>query len=227
MPTSISSYIRKIPKKLKNFFKGHHHKHTYLHIPEGHGGTYTFPSTSTSTSSSSSHSRYIGTSQCLSCVGVYFAIDSNRCFAAHIRASIGCGGGKSGRSSGLAVEDQEAYSNIYHAVQNRLEAESRKSGWGRKTEWMRKSLVMVCSQLPYPGEERLVAGQAVADAVSDWLEIPEGEKGGELRRFGAFVVRHPGKVKVLCEGLLDGKKLERSTGDTLEGQEEGVWRIEV
>ncbi|CZT21212.1 uncharacterized protein RCC_07074 [Ramularia collo-cygni] len=60
-----------------------------LYLQQGMGGIYTFPTDFLDPQSTNLlHATAIGTTGCMSCVGVYIPIDDNRCFAAHIDASI-------------------------------------------------------------------------------------------------------------------------------------------
>ncbi|KAI6821755.1 hypothetical protein KC332_g6776 [Hortaea werneckii] len=137
----------------------------------GSGGTYTFTADSV---------QYIGTSGCMTCVGIYFVIDDHRCFAAHINADTTTRSGGWSRTTSANTRDK-----IKAEVKRRLDNEQAKSKWGPVTQIMRKSLVMVCSRCV---EAFPLVGDAVAAAVQEWLGIeetiaPRGKEG--------FIVRHP------------------------------------
>ncbi|GAB1737215.1 hypothetical protein NU219Hw_g1146t1 [Hortaea werneckii] len=143
----------------------------YRHITQGSGGTYTFTSNSV---------QHIGTSGCLTCVGIYFVIDDHRCFAAHINADTTTKSGDWSRRTSANTRDK-----IKAEVKQRLENERIKSEWGPVTQRMRGSLIMVCSRCE---ETWPLVGDAVAAAVQEWLGI---EEMIAPRQKESFIVRHP------------------------------------
>ncbi|KAI6795596.1 hypothetical protein KC363_g4133 [Hortaea werneckii] len=138
---------------------------------QGSGGTYTFTDSSV---------RYIGTSGCLTCVGMYFVIDDNRCFAAHVNADTVTKAGGWSRKTSANTRDK-----IKAEVKQRLDHEQTKSEWGPVTQTMRESLVMVCSRFE---ETSSLVGDAVAAAVQEWLGIEEMKIP---HRKESFIIRHP------------------------------------
>ncbi|KAI7209443.1 LigB subunit of an aromatic-ring-opening dioxygenase LigAB [Hortaea werneckii] len=143
----------------------------YRHIAQGSGGTYTF---------TDNNVQHIGTSGCLTCVGIYFVIDDHRCFAAHVNAdTVTKSGGWSRKINGNTRDKIKA------EVKQRLDNEQTKSEWGPVSQTMRESLIMVCSRC----EETLpLVGDAVAAAVQEWLGM---EERIVPRRKESFIVRHP------------------------------------
>ncbi|KAI7552135.1 hypothetical protein KC331_g2093 [Hortaea werneckii] len=138
---------------------------------QGSGGTYTFTDNSV---------QHIGTSGCLTCVGIYFIIDDRRCFAAHVNADTVTKSGGWARGTSANTRDK-----IKVEVKQRLDTEQAQSEWGPVSQTMRESLVMVCSRC----EEALpLVGDAVAAAVQEWLGI---EEMIAPHRKENFIIRHP------------------------------------
>ncbi|KAK5715766.1 hypothetical protein LTR17_016676 [Elasticomyces elasticus] len=188
--------------------------HSYRLISKGYGGTYTLPETARDTPIIA----HIGTYGCFTTVGVYFAIDEQSCFAAHIDARV-----KHGRQGVLfdqrirskAMKEQLA--QIIHAA---LERESAERGWRMEgNELFGRGLVVVCERTADDEvgvlhrekdsargrENNLLVSGVVADAVLSWVEEVKkrsqrrGALGTEMvicapevaRRYG-FVVEHGG-----------------------------------
>ncbi|KAK5138076.1 hypothetical protein LTR08_005874 [Meristemomyces frigidus] len=157
-------------------------------MPGGSGGTIR---------AFTSDCNHVGVHGCQSCVGVYFALDENHCFVAHIDCRIGASRKTAG---GLRLPDQATYDRLKQDVFRRLDEERLIRRWGAKTDvefmdLLRGTLVMVCKQLDprvaghrEPGWDT-VAGNVVAEAVNEWLEIPRGE-WVVPERCGGFIVRH-------------------------------------
>lgn len=138
---------------------------------QGSGGTYTF---------TDDNAQYIGTSGCLTCVGIYFVIDDRRCFAAHVNADTVTKSGGWSRTTSANTRDK-----IKAEVKQRLNNEQAKSEWGPVSQTMRDSLIMVCSRCE---ETWPLVGDAVAAAVQEWLGI---EEMISPHRMESFIVRHP------------------------------------
>lgn len=99
---------------------------------------------------------FIGTRNCVTCVGVYFEIFGNRCFCAHINAWM------SDDNSGEAVTPGGAtYQEINEQVYNRMRVHAEDHGWDA-SEYIQGSLRLVCP-LPH------VLGYAVQDALQRFL----------------------------------------------------------
>jgi len=84
------------PKLSPTFFTGKQPLAKFRHVPEGYGGVLSFhpPGQSSKPKRSARYDKvdlnsiqYVGTTGIRTCVGVYFAIDDERCFFAHINAS--------------------------------------------------------------------------------------------------------------------------------------------
>ncbi|KAK5703756.1 hypothetical protein LTR97_002769 [Elasticomyces elasticus] len=153
--------------------------HSYRLISKGYGGTYTLSKTATD----SPIIPHIGTYGCFTTVGVYFAIDEQSCFAAHIDACV-----KHGREGVLFDQGirskamKEQLSQIIHAA---LERESAERAWRMEgSEWLGRGVVVDCERTSddevgvlhwEEDSERgrqnntLVSG-VVADAVLSWVE---------------------------------------------------------
>lgn len=164
----------------------------FRHLRDGSGGTYDFTDTTL---------QHIGTDCCRSCVGVYFAVDEHRCFAAHIWTWIKA---EEGRTGGLQIADEQTYGKLRQEVARRLDEESVRAQWGPVTEEMRRSLVIVCRQLAPDGDVQrdTVVGNCVVAAVKEWLGIPKARRI-RARPYGGFVVKRPEANVEYCQLISD------------------------
>ena len=122
----------------------------YRYVPVSSGGTYDFTEQTP---------QYIGTSKCITCVGVYFAIDQSRCLAAHINADTMTKTGDYSRKTNetLAVK-------IRAEVLRMLDGEQHRPEWGAVTDTMRSSLVLNCRKMRWTLP---LVGDAVSAAVQE------------------------------------------------------------
>ncbi|KAI7500923.1 hypothetical protein KC367_g3286 [Hortaea werneckii] len=164
-------------------------------------------------------------------VGVFFKIDYNRCFAAHIYARVHVvvpeGGGNAAAASApdvVASRDQ-ALRYITREVGQKLEYECAASSWLQRSSKavMRRSLRLVAHGADGAGESLDQAVRmAVADGPRRWLGMVE-EMGRPLGQGRAFVV----------DGM--GGEVERQEGELGEDRWDlvpvkakiGGWRIRV
>lgn len=151
----------------------------YRYINSGSGGTYTF---------SQDTPQHIGTSKCDTCVGVYFAIDDYRCFAAHINADTFTRDRELSRQTNGSTSTK-----IRDEVTCRLDEEQQESQWGPVSDRMRTTLVMVCPRMAWTIP---MVGDAVSEAVQHWLGISDPQRPNPV---GGFVTQHPGVDAVFFE----------------------------
>ncbi|KAK5129491.1 hypothetical protein LTR08_003214 [Meristemomyces frigidus] len=184
---------------------------SFTHIPKGSGGTYTFTRETTP---------YIGTSGCGTSLGVYFAIDDTRCFAAHIDINVITS--EAGHKSRTMFD--EGYSDkVMAEVAHRLDLEQWVAQWGPPTDRMRDSLVLVCPNVfigDFPMRFPLV-GAAVCVAIQEWLQF---EHARTPEKVDGFVVQHPaGMPQYLSGDAMDAAWQKEDEAD----EQSGVWDIEV
>ncbi|KAJ9638933.1 hypothetical protein H2199_006794 [Coniosporium tulheliwenetii] len=162
----------------------------YRMLAEGQGGTFEFPHPyvllylARSPPIWSTAPTPLGTKSCLTCVGVYFQIDANRAFTAHI----------------LPHPSSPSTTSPTHTTISLLTREAADNAWGPPSELMRKTLVLVC---PFPTlldyvRARQRAGCFEAgmseEALARVLEgCGEGEEEWGLWRGCAVVVRRSGR----------------------------------
>ncbi|KAK4548915.1 hypothetical protein LTR36_008688 [Oleoguttula mirabilis] len=185
----------------------------FRRVPEGCGGTYRFDQSTTP---------FIGVDGCRSCLGVYFAIDHDRCFAAHIWPWVEPTKNKPG---GLRISDPTGFAKMRSEIVRRLDEESERSDWPPKSQLMRDSLVMVCKQqapeASSVAEWDTTVGLCAALGVNDWLGHP-ADRSVKARLQGGFVVRHPGRIEEYCELFADPDRW-RAEGEA----DDGRWRFGV
>ena len=152
---------------------------------------------------------------------MYFAIDQDRCFLAHIDCGIKQGKRTAG---GLRVPNQATHDRVKNSIFKGLDDESLRMRWGAKTNLMRRSLVMVCRQLDTEAVEdkseawNTIASNVVAEAVNEWLELPRTARKVP-KQSTEFVVKHQ-KSSPRCE-------VTWSSWDVLEMERNDEWYVRV
>ncbi|KAK4978513.1 hypothetical protein LTR66_003004 [Elasticomyces elasticus] len=212
---------------------------------EGSGATVTFSNEEQTTNGEPAATdieldkiKAVGTKACIVCVGVYFAIDNNRCFVAHMNSI----------SPDCDYIDRASHDHLRASVRSRLEEESTSQEWGGPNERMEQTLVLTC---PYPDraalqddfyniisdgiayakpEEGLEPdnGRAMALGVLDWLGMPSAT---EVHRAHGFVVPKMGAQPQLFyrqnEGApLRSRLMETESWEPVEVRNR-MWRFSV
>lgn len=103
----------------------------------------------------------IGTTGCISCLGVYFELRGNRVFCAHINALNHDGVKRKPRIQPKSAE----YYQMKEMINRRFRAVSERDGW-TKADYLSGTLTLVC---PNDG----LAAYAVAEAINEFLEANE------------------------------------------------------
>ncbi|KAI7535568.1 hypothetical protein KC331_g11960 [Hortaea werneckii] len=163
-------------------------------------------------------------------VGVFFKVDYNRCFAAHIyarvheAAAVAPGGGTPSSTPDVVASRDQALRYISREVGQKLEYECAASNWLKRSSKavMGRSLRLVAHGADGAGESLDGAVRmAVAEGVRRWLGMVE-EMGRPLGQGRAFVV----------DGM--GGEVERQEGELGERWDlvpvkakVGGWRIRV
>ncbi|EMC98490.1 hypothetical protein BAUCODRAFT_428060 [Baudoinia panamericana UAMH 10762] len=126
-------------------------KTAFRHVPEGRGGILNFrkPIFGTEDAGKSltdqDHDRihYLGVTGVKTCVGVYFALDDNRCFLAHINAW------RYGGTRRLSLDEQqhlEEGSRFKSVTIEMLRKHSEKHDWDPREPRILQSLLIVCPE---------------------------------------------------------------------------------
>ncbi|KAK4565232.1 hypothetical protein LTR86_003849 [Recurvomyces mirabilis] len=179
---------------------------SFLHVPVGKGGillTQNAPNTEADTAYDSPQIQHVGTSGVRTCVGVYFAIDSYRCFVAHINGLINRGLDEKNErllSYHKKVREQEAEFFRFETMK-RLKANAEKHGWDPAVHQstILKSLLITCpeprnralSRMAEAGEVDICdenTGLWIAEGIKDFLGAPRHTIVHENE---GFVVKHP------------------------------------
>lgn len=158
----------------------------FRHITEGAGGTYTIDP----------EMPFIGTSGCYTCLGVYFAIDDNRCFFAHINIEPQPSDWSRVPETERSLEDYvvktAAERSIIWWVKKNLNEEAWKADWGPVTGLIRNSLVLICPKSGY--SNKTLVGDAALSGVKEFLGIDD-EKVQPDRNEGV-IITHTGAEDV-------------------------------
>ncbi|KAK5113601.1 hypothetical protein LTR85_010830 [Meristemomyces frigidus] len=148
----------------------------------GHGGTFKL---------GESRPEYVGFSEGDIGVGVFFMADDNRCFAANIEITYEAQQGPNGHAPAMSIDKrwQRSHAVVADNIRKLLDAESKGSNWGPKTNRMRQTLVIVGrGARREPDTTTNYVRWAVSDAVQEWLEVPELERK-EPEQYGGLVVK--------------------------------------
>lgn len=103
----------------------------------------------------------IGTTGCISCLGVYFELRGNRVFCAHINALNHDGVKRKPRIQPKSAE----YYQMKEMINRRFRAVSERDGW-TKADYLSNTLTLVC-----PNDE--LAAYAVAEAINEFLDAKQ------------------------------------------------------
>ncbi|CAK3955695.1 Hypothetical predicted protein [Lecanosticta acicola] len=174
----------------------HSQKTYYIDVPEGAGNTYDFNNIPPALPQNTQH---ILTSGCHTCVGVYFKIDNERCFCAHINAMFAPGKVR-------FVKTQEDADKIKRIVRGKLERESSASNWTaaevRQRAGFPDTVVLVCPML-YSNDERWKqTGYYVVEAIKEFLEL-DADFPVDSESQGFLVHHASGQVKKIPNGGVD------------------------
>ncbi|KAK4900431.1 hypothetical protein LTR28_001426, partial [Elasticomyces elasticus] len=173
----------------------------------------------------------IGTKNCSICVGVYFQIDQERVFIAHIWTTL------SDQLNNNKISPQSR-EQLKAMVTKNLHKESRRCNWPTDHETMRSTLFVTC-WTETPEDHTADTGLAVIEAIWDFLDIPDTPTGCQRQRtihkHHGFVVETLGSepvpfadVVTLADGDLSGREAElwRSCGEWRgEGADGSCWRF--
>lgn len=161
----------------------------YYYVSQGCGGMFSFSTGSNSAADKDAPVRpLIGTRGCNSCVGVYFVVDDQRCFCAHIHAFF-----RSEKWPSISVRP-EKHDHFVRRIKDVLTQESMDQNWPHDRERMRETLVMVCE---HPGSKFDLEGElprtgaVIMGAIAEWLCAESYEP---LKNMHGFVVEYPSRV---------------------------------
>lgn len=136
-------------------------------VKEGTGGTLQIFST---------QRPWIGTYGCNTCVGVYFIVDSQRCFFAHIL-------GLSAVTSKWHYVTAEAGKKVRDQTINLLKEFAREDDWDWKSDKFGKGLELVCPQRENSSKQYKTTGWYVMQAIHDFFISCAQSIEKELKRW--------------------------------------------
>ncbi|KAK4506325.1 hypothetical protein PRZ48_000055 [Zasmidium cellare] len=133
-------------------------KPTYISIPESRGLTHTLTPTNPN----------IGTSDLITCVGVYLPISATRCFVAHINAYFDKPEAKSEFEKRWTTTEQGA--QIREEVLRRLREHSQREGWSARDVVESGRKVVVMCPCYKDGKQGLrLSGVFVVEAIREFV----------------------------------------------------------
>lgn len=245
--TTLTARLRALHHKLTTLLAHHPsltHKRPapprpqpYYHIPLGSGGVL-------STSRFNRrvwNTAYLGATACVDSVGVFFEIEDDLCFAAHVDACVkphpdrvvewsptsswsGNGKGEEGFGVGAGAGVGHGAGSRSYVVNENTAARLRADVLvrlglavpGEKTRRMRETLILTGRRMGNG-----TVGEVVASAVREFMGVEDGEVGV---LGSAFVVRWPegGEGWIMRDGLVELGWEEMECGLA-----EGDWKIEI
>lgn len=182
----------------------------YHHISPGSGGVLSREVLSDHTKPAT----FVGTTETLNTVGIFFEISDSKCFIAHIDAHV--------IRPSSAEPAQKHYSTNYKTtslLREALIAQLNAAVPGERTERMRDTLVLTCARLW--GQEPRTA-EAVVKTAREWLGAEIVGAGRVAAASLGFIAGWPAAGSVLFEqALAEGwEAVECGIG-------EGVWNFGV
>lgn len=141
---------------------------SFRFVPEGRGGTFTWNPAS---DKPNEQTEYIGTDGTETCVSVYFPVDEDRCFFAHIFVVLRSIEGE----ASFATAPAKGF-EIEQSTKTALVSESVDQSWKYSKGQMRKRLIMVCPHEYDVSGENKQTGYYVVKALHDFLGFPDGEE---------------------------------------------------
>ena len=206
----------------------------YRYIPEGKGGTFCFRPNIFGADKDLREIHHIGTHVCVTCVGVYFKVDDDRSFCAHIKVDNGFNHPK---NLIMQSDGQELRTMVFE----RLVAHGEAEGWDIHDLEFGENLIIVCPKSVYVGvggNEYDRTGRWVVDAIRWMLEYCN-----EGIRLETMVLRRDAERKreempeeeveekhgtlVVCEMAHRLEHKARSLISTTESPEERVKNVET
>lgn len=185
---------------------------TYHHIRLGSGGVLSREPFGSITKPVT----FVGTTNTLNTVGIFFESSDTKCFVAHINAYVI-------ESAPTTPEhEQEHYTTNFKTtalLREELSARLSAAVPGERTQRMRDSLIMTCGRLS--GHESRAA-ETVAKAVREWLGANISGGGRVAAAGSAFVAGWPGGGSLVFQQQPDDgwQAIECSVG-------EGAWTFGV
>lgn len=211
-------------------------------VGQGKGGTYTFKDAVPAHASAAEQRQsiqHIGPRGCRSYVGVYFKVDDNRCFCAHINPYLYINEDK--HSNREWVVTSEEGERVKQAVLKRLKQEAGEQGWSPQNPDIRKTIVVVCPQTSpreewllepskiwgtEPGDDRdFLVGHYCIEALKEFLQMPRLVTDVESEGFVVdFKTQRPLMIKYRRVGTEPGvRPPEVMVSDYVEEHGPGDW----
>lgn len=159
----------------------------YHHIPPGSGGVLSREALGDLTKPAT----FVGTTETLNTVGIFFEISDSECFIAHIDAHV--------TRPSSAEPAQKHYSTNYKSttlLREALIAQLNATVPGERTDRMRDTLVLTCARLW--GQEPRTA-EAVVKTAREWLGAEIAGAGRVAAASTGFVAGWPAAGSVLLE----------------------------
>lgn len=149
---------------------------SFLNVSPGVGGTFSFQSLPQVSPNASKPTieptKHIGTTSCRTCVGVYFKLDPDRFFIAHIHVSLFVDKSRAFWNDILPEEGEDLKQEVIRAMRINAEAED----WDPESLLpdIEKSLVMVCPSLVVYSQLK-TTGWYVTKAIQECLGVRDFE----------------------------------------------------
>ncbi|KAK3707753.1 hypothetical protein LTR37_011930 [Vermiconidia calcicola] len=164
----------------------------FLRLLEGQGGMFEWSRLKVDENGELLH--YIGTQGLITCVAVFFRLDEERFFMAHINALMQRGGVT---SRNVTIEEGARYKK---AVLERLEADAEANGWKPDAPIISRSIIIACPELCNPYDYNENTGLYVVDALIEFFSLGLSKEELIKKDCVGFVVGRDGEMHCIQKG---------------------------
>lgn len=150
--------------------------------------------------------QFIGTDQCFTCAGVFFEIEGNRCFCAHINGWFTSIGGT------FILEGSEPYEDIKSNVARHMHEHAKNHGWDRDDVDI-DTLKIVS---PHPD----MTGWAIVDGIHKFLGLGVKNRSKVMLKKHGFLIAPGAQSK---SGGMVGKYLGQTERASIDDATRIIW----
>ncbi|KAK3714070.1 hypothetical protein LTR37_008099 [Vermiconidia calcicola] len=186
----------------------------FLHLLEGQGGMFEWSRLKADDNGELLH--YIGTQGLITCVAVFFRVDEERFFMAHINALMQ----RSGVTSRNVTIEEGA--RVKEAVLERLEADAKANGWKRDALMISKSIIIACPKMRNPYDDNENTGLYVVDALIEFLNLGLSREELINKDCVGFIVGQDVEVQFIPDG---GKRPDEYEERVLTDASNSNWTV--
>lgn len=138
------------------------------------------------------NSNYIGTHKCYTCVGVYFLVNEDYCFAAHMGAynALTCGNHYTTKTAGKEITDR---------AKARMQEFFQANDWDPTHEKFGQQLTIILPSAKGPTEELHPAGRYVVEGLQDFFHACSNQVTNAAQSIG--ITNMPERMRLMAKGV--------------------------